>query len=951
MNPYGPSGDPFMSNADQAANSFSNPMNMAHMAPGWGMNPAYQTPSYDAPYRPAYSGPNPYASYQKPGFFGSASRLFNPFHQDPTWGNPYDHNRSSFDGLATRPIDGGMNIMQNYVMPTAAMWATNNAFTRAMGRSIGSGIGSGVMQGLGFGGRAAGVAGSVGGFAGGFLGPLAAGLAVANGIDATIFQPYNRVRAATDDIRNTFSGITMPGNGGSSITGRGFSRGEASRIGSSIDSLGMMDSTFSTNQYHAIASMGMKTNLFDDVSSGAGVTSRVSSIASQIKTILAISKDPNIQTAIEELSKLKMGGASVAGGAHSQAMSAYSSIGMNASAAGVSVQRMMSTVGAQGQYMFQMNGMTPYLGQIAASNAFAGFASAHRTGLLSDGALARMGGTEGATQSAVAAQLTGQRTAYNMMGLAVKNMTGASTNGFVGTASAYGAMAARNPMGVAGQQLLHGDEWLSRQSETPEGFLTLEKGAIEKLRTTGQRPTGPNGTYDPAQVAIAMQSMGATPAEIQAYARLRQSQTNSTVVDHNVKAFRAQTIETVDAAIDQAGARQGLVNSTIKRVSEFGKSAVDSLSFGRTAAEGVGDFTDNTESLFYKHWKGVGVKDLSSGDFNKQFDIRKIKDKVLLGKDPLNMSKVGILESINTAAKSGGPGSAAARELLEKGFDHKDAKDLLVKFLKARGDRVSKNTLEDLEKSSAPFDEIAKMARGNVLNSGNPGGVLADDAKRISEITGTKGDLVDNLKILGEAQELFATEGPLGLKIEDALKDGKYKELAGVLNKSDDKVSALTKMVKDSAEGGYRKAAKLAGSMSMSVEEMYAAPTRFSSDQSVVKAIIDSKGDRVKLAAIRAAELSKRNGGSLRGMSVLTNDYAKRDELNNIYSALDKGNEHISNAKELSKSEVNWGSLSSSMGEAANVQLAAAQMNLQAATINAKNRGIQFSAGNSKPAN
>lgn len=59
MNPYGIPGI-FNTDADQSANSFTNQQNIAGLYPGWGINPNQRTPAYDAPYRPAYQGPNPY---------------------------------------------------------------------------------------------------------------------------------------------------------------------------------------------------------------------------------------------------------------------------------------------------------------------------------------------------------------------------------------------------------------------------------------------------------------------------------------------------------------------------------------------------------------------------------------------------------------------------------------------------------------------------------------------------------------------------------------------------------------------------------------------------------------------------------------------------------------------------------------------------------------------------
>ena len=403
MNPQGVSGGLFDTNSNNSANSFSDPLNVAHLYPGWGANPNYQTPAYDAPYRPAYQGPNPYAAYNRPSFMGAISQIANPFAFNPYWGNPVDNNRPAINALATKPFDATAEIGQRFIAPVVAMGVSQAVLGNASA-SLFSGMGRGLAAGLGASPGVAGGIGSAMGFVGRYSVPFGIGLAVTHAVDKAVFQPYVRSRQMSEGVNDNFAGITF-GSEGNTITGRGLSNTQSTRIGSSIDYMGMKDLTFGANQFNAMASMGMRSGLFDDIGSSGQISKRVKDIASQIKVILSISKDPNIQSAIEELSKLRLGGASVSGGYGSAAIGAYSSIGMAASAAGASIQRIMNTVGNQGQYLFQMNGLTPYLGQMAAANAYSGFASAQRAGILSTAQLGRMGGLEGATQSALAAQL------------------------------------------------------------------------------------------------------------------------------------------------------------------------------------------------------------------------------------------------------------------------------------------------------------------------------------------------------------------------------------------------------------------------------------------------------------------------------------------------------------------------------------------------------------------
>ena len=82
--------DIYQTQGDPYRDSFYNPVNSANMNPGWGMNPALLTPSYDAPYRPPYMGNTGYSPYERPGFGKALSNVLGPF-QDPYWGSPTDN--------------------------------------------------------------------------------------------------------------------------------------------------------------------------------------------------------------------------------------------------------------------------------------------------------------------------------------------------------------------------------------------------------------------------------------------------------------------------------------------------------------------------------------------------------------------------------------------------------------------------------------------------------------------------------------------------------------------------------------------------------------------------------------------------------------------------------------------------------------------------------------------
>ena len=921
MNPYGPSGDIFRTTADQGANNFTDPFNVAHLYPGWGVNPNLRTPAHDAPYRPAYQGPNPYAAYERPGMLGAISQLYSPFYKDAYFGNPVDTNRSAYESLAYRPMDAAASIGQNFIAPMVTLGVTQ-AVLGGVGRSIGSGLGMGVARGLGASmGTASWVGGKVGMF-GSFAIPIGIGLAATEAIDQAVFQPYIRSRQLMDSVRNSFSGMTFQ-SGGNSISGRGLSAYQSGTIGSQIDRAGIMDMTFGANQYGAIGSMGMRAGLFDDIGNAGDITKRVSSIAAQIKTIVAISKDPNIQTAIEELAKLRTGGASISGGVMSQANAAYSSMGMFASAAGMSVQRLMGQVGMQGQYMFQMNGMTPYLGQMAAGNAMAGFATAERSGLLSRAQMARMGGAEGATQSALAAQLSGSQTQFNNMGLANRFFGGGSTSGVTNTVSAFGSLAAGNPVKLMGQMMFHGGAMRSQQM-SEEGALSLENQAVEYLRSIG-RPAGANG-YDPYEIMMAMTGpMGIGADEVKAYANLRRAQTDPKTAAMNIRAFEAQGDEQLRSVISQHGMYSGVIGTAVAGIRKVGKFAVantaDVLSYPVTRAAGaISDFYEKTtDSLMF----GTTISKSPTTSLN----MKAIGSKLLKSRSrsQTNHVEYELLEAINDAALKGGPGEDIARQLLAEGFDTPKGKKLFAEFLKSRPEQKFKDAYDSLTSSTGFYDRVSEAARGNI--------------ERPSDRPDLSGGF-DNLRVLGQAAEVFSS-GTTTLDINEVLKDPKYSELTRALgNRSDaDKLKTIRDWTIGTIESGYASAANIAKGM-MTPDEVMRNPERFTSDPKLRKEIREAGGDAAKVKQIMQKELANRNGGAVSGRATRVQAGAGQEGIAAVFQTMTAAGDRVAQANRESKSPVDWGSITSNFGSSVDKfdraidRLAARAMNYQDANFN-----------------
>lgn len=905
MNPYGVSGDLFRSDANQSANSFRDPLNIAHLYPGWGMNPSYQTPASDAPYRPAYQGPNPYASYQKPGFFGAMSQMFMPGYKDPYWGNPVDNNQSAFNAVGTRGLDAAAHVGQNWIAPAIAFGMATKVF-QGVGASAGGKLVSGAVQGMGLGGMdmffgkalsmggtgkiattlaTRGMIGAVGAAFGAVALPYMAGQAVMEVIESGVYQPYIRSRQMTQTLQDNFAGIAFGGGIGNSISGRGISGAAAAGISTQIDRNAMRDMTFSANQYHGIGAMGMRSGLFDDVGS-SGITSRVSSIASQIKMIMAISKDPNIQSAIEELGKLRLGGASISGGIGSQAASAYSSIGMHASAAGASVQKVMSTVGAQGQYMYQMNGLTPYLGQISAASAFSGFASAQRAGLLSTAQFARMGGLEGATQSAVAAQLTGAMTPYNRISLANQFLGGKAGSSVVDNVSRFGNMAAADPMKVAGGMALYGNHMLS-QGLKDGGSAHLENQAIAYLKNNGRQPDA-GGKYSPEVIASVLQTViGATPEQVQAYASMRASETDPASLGQRMAGYRAQGKEQVMQSIVQNGTANTFLNNYISRPMTKGWQRLTTDvadTFAHPVARLAGEISDGAGSLYDSIMFGNTVSDRSQDSLAMGLDMEAIGrarkesslDKYGLGKrTPGSVDKTRVLTALDSAARSGGPGSAEARKLLSLGFAGPESKELFAKFLRTQPGGKFADLADNLENSPELFNEVARAASGNIVAYG--GG--KEDLSGLSKIPGMGGDSVTNLKVLGQAGEIYDSNAALGLNIDDILQDKKYSDLASTMKgmSAPEKAARLRSMVEQGDVGGYSRAASVAGKSDGTLEG-----------------------------------IAKLSGGTIRGMALNLTSTATREDRKSSRSAMLSAGKAVSEAAGNSVSQVDWSSFAKS---------------------------------------
>lgn len=639
--------------------NYANPIHPAYLSSGWDINPNLLTPSYMASYRPAYDGGNPYSYYSglentnnaiqgrfsgvsednfgssafpgsyltnaKPGFFRSAMNLPLGATHAPQWGLPTDHMRPYADAMGT-PVDAVMQGMQRVVAPIAAYGLAYKALgTRSIsgmftGKGIAGGIGAGFGQGVsrGLGLSSTGIA-AKGLRAGASLASsIALPLLAAQGALAVaedgIFDPYIQMRKTSEDLRRSFEGITFAGDDGDVVTGAGLSRATAAKISNRIASDGISDRMFSMEEFGDIADATMRTNLVSNVNMDQ-LGKRFKDVAEQVKLLSAVLNNPDYKAAIEELSKLHLAGASVAGGRMSVASGALRNLSLLSSAAGMSVQRMMDTVGAQGQYMFQSNGMTPYLGQLAQARQAASFMSAHRVGMISQSQVARLGGIEGAIQSAGSANITASQTVLNKMGLMNKYVFGASDAGSAGmgrnrsllnTVATYGENAVKDPLGTYGRMLLYSDA-MAGQQIAEQGNVGTEDQVTQILKEYAIVPMGENGRYSVGQAAALMNGvMGMAPDQINAWVLARQSEQNEDALETKLAGFESNLAQQRRALVSQQNRYTGFVGKYVTGVSEGYKNIRFNMANAIAApmAETFGEIGDLASKFSDDIWFG-----------------------------------------------------------------------------------------------------------------------------------------------------------------------------------------------------------------------------------------------------------------------------------------------------------------------------------------------------------
>ena len=535
--------------------------------------------------------------YGKPSLMQSAA-ILNPLASSPVWGNPYQHQQAAIDSISSKPMDAAMWVGQRVAAPIMAYKAANLMFGgwsgagAQVGKSMFSGLGSGLATGFGAGEGVAGMVGGGLGWAGGAVGSLAAPWAASQalmwGAEKAVFNPYINTRRSANDLRDNFRGITLGDATGHAITGRGLGGFESAQMAGDITFAGISDMSFSTGEYSAGASMIGRAGLLDSVGTKAGITKRIKEGMDQVKLVMSIMNNPSMQDAVAEISKLVNSGASMAGGTMSVASGALMKMNGMASQAGVSIQRLMDSTNF-GSQMYGANGMTPYLGQLAAANAYASFSMGHRQGLISTGQLARMGGIEGATQSLLGGSIASEKTPYAQLSNYNEYLGGGRGNSLVSNISNISRSMSVGTLDTLGGMGLYGDQ-LGGIHQKENGNRAVEKAIVEYHNSIA-----PGQPLTMEKAYLYMTSvLGMSPDQARAYAASYADDHDDGVMNARVRSERASGIEQTTQFRDNNSLYTGDIGRLIHRTKRIGQGFNGAVAdaFGIPAAETVGSMSD-----------------------------------------------------------------------------------------------------------------------------------------------------------------------------------------------------------------------------------------------------------------------------------------------------------------------------------------------------------------------
>jgi hypothetical protein len=642
------------------------------------------------------------------------------------WNNSWSHVRHA-GRMASGAASGASHATLQRELAKNAVSAGEMGLGARFGSSVGQGLAGGLARGMGVEAGGFGARGFIGGagLVGAGIGAVASGLVVGEAItgvaDAALFTPYSATRNAQRGLNSNFQHI-MGGDGsnGNSVNGFGMSDKFSAKLASKLTHASIKDMTFDTYGMGDLTDLAARSGQLDDVKLEQ-IESRMKQLGKQVKVMMRVANEPDFRAAMEMMSELKVAGA----GAGSVGKVLQNIAGSSA-IAGVSVQKMMNTVGAQGQYIYQSNGLTPYLGQTQAASTYGAFSSAYRMGLISDSTMAQFGGREGATQLAVTGHVNAAQTPYNQMMLMNENFGKGNGNSVVNNLSGFGQMAAGDPMGIAGAMGYYKGEMTSKQLMQKGSGAFLDQ--IKQIADVMPGMKNPDGSIDVEKAHMLMTTYMGLP-DMEAKAMLKEVQSYSGTGEQNTKALHGQMQSDVMKYLEQEGLNGGRFNTitypvatawksfkaggsdSVGSVIEGAGSVKDYLASGVTNAR-FGSLTGGTEPTSFNDFEGVGGSESRSGGYEVRSSLGE------RAKGMFNANPFGKVVNSMYEFASDPNGKLGASQFMTSNVKHVDALNELAR----NGDkdaRIATNPNSPREDRAAAIDRLnADKKLGDPLTSG-----------------------------------------------------------------------------------------------------------------------------------------------------------------------------------------------------------------------------------------
>lgn len=607
--------------------------------PGYGVNGAYLTPNYTNAYRPSYGGPtgnpNPWqtgATLGQSAWYaanalpipGAGFGTTTPYYQSATGMLDY-HTHNMVSALP----DAGATVIQS-ALPFASVYAAQKMmgaspfFARGAKATLQAGFGMGVRESIGaragaiagrtlggaFGGLAGGATrglvglgsvsggaaafGGAGAFVGSALGSIAAPLIVGQGLynvaNNMIIDPYIQQRRGAEIMKSNLYGMAIGGEGGAAGGGLGLSSKRAYEISAGVNQAAFKDFGFKDSDYTSMLDYSMQAGLFEGFSGSdfnqKKVVEKTKEIAASVKQIMSVFGEKDMREAIGILAKFSKMGVNVGS---AQFASGMGSLRAASAYTGKSAGELMETVFTPGAYSFQAAGMNGVLGGRVATDAYRGYEAALKTGLVSKGVLASLGGAEGAAQLATNATLGLANTQYNQMAAYNQFFSGRAASGIAGNLNAFAQGMGGDPMRAAGNMALYGNQMLDRQ-------LGADRFASQKQVADLLRAIKPGAKNAADYAAVLTQSFGMSPEaaratviDIQQNLRGNQYSLMGNMATQDIK----QTLESDGLTwtnLPTIGAARGAYVGAKRGLSAVGSGIAQGIGFVSDTGAMVGDY-------------------------------------------------------------------------------------------------------------------------------------------------------------------------------------------------------------------------------------------------------------------------------------------------------------------------------------------------------------------------